>query len=77
MAEPPEAGTRSDRTGSASAAAIATNGSRARNTTRHVEACSMALAAAGPISPGTTQADENTANTRGRRAGGYDRATVA
>ena len=30
----------------------------------------MPLLAAGPISPGTTQAVENTANTRGRNAGG-------
>ena len=37
----------------------------------------MPLAAAGPTSPGTTQAVENTANTRGRRAAGYERATVA
>ena len=30
----------------------------------------MALLDAGPISPGTTQAVENTANTRGRMAAG-------
>ena len=36
----------------------------------------MALLAAGPISPGITHADENTANTRGRMAAGYARPTL-
>ena len=50
--------------------AIRTNGSRARNTARQLSASSMALLEAGPMRPGTTQAVENTANTRGRMAAG-------
>ncbi len=61
---------RSVSTGRAIAAATAARGSRARNTTRHEDQRSIALAAAGPTRPGTTHAVENTANTRGRRSGG-------
>jgi hypothetical protein len=66
----PSAAGRSVRTGRAIAAASAASGIRARNTTRHDDQRSIALAAAGPTSPGITQAVENTANTRGRRSGG-------
>ena len=56
-------------------AATTTKGSSARKTARQLSALAMAPLAAGPMSPGTTQAVENTANTRGRRVGGYMRLT--
>jgi hypothetical protein len=58
------------RAGRVIAAAIVTSGRIAQNTNRHEVACSMPLAIVGPMSPGITQALENTANTRGRIAGG-------
>ena len=64
------AGGRDDSAGRVITAASTTSGRSARNTTRQDDQRSMALAAAGPMRPGTTHADENTANTRGRSSGG-------
>ena len=56
--------------GQASAPEAATSGSRPRNTQRQPTLAATSADRAGPIRPGTTQAVERTANTRGRSASG-------
>ena len=74
---PATGGIARDRAGSVMTAASTTNGRSARNTARHPRVSAMALLAAGPMRPGMIHADANTANTRGRSAGGYARPTLA
>src|SRR4029453_14797021 len=47
-----------------------TSGSRPRNTQRQPRRAATRADTAGPIRPGTTQAVDSTANTRGRRDSG-------
>jgi hypothetical protein len=56
--------------GQASAAEASTSGSSPRNTQRQLKRSATRADTAGPTSPGTTQAVDSTANTRGRSASG-------
>ena len=56
--------------GSANAAEPTTSGSSPRNTQRQPNRSATSADAAGPTRPGTTQAVDSTANTRGRSASG-------
>ncbi len=57
-------------TGSISAAPISTNGSSPRNTHRQLACWVTVPEITGPMSDGTTQADEIAANSFGRSASG-------